>query len=81
MSSTAPNPDPQFNTPKPEELQSEENRSATMKRVVERQGKETDVIDERKMQNNDAPDRSASPLEEMDELQNRHILSIDSPPG
>lgn len=80
MTANQPNP---FKTPQPNELQSDQSRESTLQRLAEEQGGETDVVDVDQASNNPdhAPTHSPDVIEEMDNLADRHPLTIDSPPG
>jgi hypothetical protein len=80
MTVNQPNP---FKTPQPNELQSDQSRESTLQRLAEEQGGETDVVEVDQDSNSpdDAPTHSPDVVEEMDNLADRHPLTIDSPPG
>lgn len=73
--------DPVFQTPQPSQLQSEEDQASVRERLAKQQGSETDVVDKRGAENDTEPTDAVDVLENMDELENRHLPSIDSPPG
>jgi hypothetical protein len=84
MTSNFPNPaNPPFKTPQPNELQRDETQKETLQRLTEEQGGETDAIDVDQDSTNpdDAPTHSVDVIDNMDNVADRHLLSIDSPPG
>jgi hypothetical protein len=74
---------PAFNTPQPRDLQSEDNQAAVEKRLSETQGGETEVVDDRPSEERTDSERTGEPfqLDEMDHLADRHLPTLDSPPG
>lgn len=72
---------PVFHTPQSDELQSEESKEAVRQRLSEAQGSETDVIDDQAISNDTQPTGSVGRFEDMDALADRHLPSVDSPPG
>jgi hypothetical protein len=81
MTSNQPNPaNPTFHTPQPNELQSEESKEATWQNLAKR-GTETDTIDDRKTEDANNLADKVNVIENMDNLADRHLPSIDSPPG
>lgn len=72
---------PAFKTPQPDQLQDQESQEAVRQRLVEEQGSETDVIDQDAAKQNHKPTDSVDVIDNMDNLADRHPLSIDSPPG
>lgn len=83
MTSNQPNQSNTFKTPQPEQLQAEESRKSTLEKLAKEQGEETDVVEVDQDSNHpdDAPTHSPDIIKEMDNLADRHPLTIDSPPG
>lgn len=78
-----PNQSNFFKTPQPNQLQSEESRESTLEMLSKEQDHETDAInvDQDSTNPDDAPTHSPDVIEDMENLADRHPLSIDSPPG
>lgn len=70
---------PRFPTPQPNELQSEASKASIRQRLSEEQGVETDLDDRSK--DNAKPTDTVGVFEDMDQLADRHLPSVDSPPG
>lgn len=68
---------PPFQTPQPDELQSEDNRKAMLEEL-EQQTAESDPVEDSEEGN--AHDPSAL-LGNMENLADRHLPTLDSPPG
>jgi hypothetical protein len=69
---------PPFQTPQPDELQSEDKRKALLEEHEEKQSAESDPLENSEDGNAHDP---AALLENMENLADRHLPSLDSPPG
>ncbi|NJO79577.1 MAG: hypothetical protein HC827_14375 [Cyanobacteria bacterium RM1_2_2] len=83
MTSKQPKPKKtEFKTPQPNELQQSETQEATRQKLAEKQGGETDAVtDQDSTAQKDAPTHSVDVINNIDNVADRHPLSIDSPPG
>lgn len=73
MTSDKPNPsEPVFQTPKPDELQSEEASSDVHDRIAPQLGDEADMVDDRDSHDADL---------DSNESVNRHLPGLATPPG
>jgi|GEM_PF-4829778 hypothetical protein len=73
---------PVFQTPQPNELQSEETREAVLERLADQQSQESEAIDPESTDSNSNPNaKDAAFLDNLDNLDNRHLPGLDTPPG